>query len=208
MPNPTPMTAAQFASELQVGPTELERLKRYLALLERWRGSINLVGPGSMADPWRRHMLDSGQLVPLLPPTGEIMDLGTGPGFPGLVIAILSGRRVVLVESNARKCAFLAEVVRATSAPATIQNARIESLSAAAIPILVSRALAPVALLLELAEHLIDNRTVALLLKGKEVQQELTAAAKTWKYDAAVHQSCSDPHGRVVQLERISRRHV
>lgn len=203
------MTADQFAAATGSRPDELQRLKAYLSLLEKWRRTINLVGPASMADPWRRHILDSAQLIPFIPAdTGPLADIGSGAGLPGLAIAILSGRTVHLIESNARKCAFLAEVARATEAPVKIHNLRTEAMKGFNAEVVMARAVAPLPELLELIAPILASDGVALLLKGREAARELTEATKSWKYDEEISPSRTDPHGRVVKLERISRRHV
>lgn len=203
-----PMTPEEFAATVSAGPRELEQLKTYLATLEQWRARLNLVGPGSMSDPWRRHILDSAQLVPMLSPRGLVADVGSGAGLPGIVVAILSGRTVHLIESTGKKCTFLAEAKRATGAPVQIRHARAEELKGLRAATVMARAVAPLKDLLTIVTPLLAPGGVALFLKGKSAEEELTAAAKTWKYTATVSKSLSDQHGKVVKLERISRRHV
>ena len=125
-----PLTQAAFQAASGVSDSVLAGLVTYATLLEKWQRRINLVGRGSLADVWRRHMLDSTQLHGLLPPAARtIVDMGSGAGFPGMVLAIMGGVRVHLVESNRRKCAFLEAVNRATNAAAVIHNARAETLA-------------------------------------------------------------------------------
>ena len=200
-----PLGADGFRHITGASAIDVERLSAYLAVLERWQRRINLVGAGTLADPWRRHFLDSAQLAPLLPSDGpRLIDLGSGAGFPGLVLAILTPARVRLVESDARKCAFLFEAARATSAPVEIVNARIESLAPASYQIVVARALAPLRKLLEYASKLLAPDGACLFLQGRTWRAELTRAAETWKMRATPIPSRSDPTGVVLRIDDLS----
>lgn len=182
------------------------RLEAFLDLLARWQRRINLVAASTLADPWRRHILDSAQLVPLLPPgAAAIADLGAGGGFPGLVVAVVGRRPVALVEADARKCAFLAEAVRITNAAATVVNRRIETVAPASADIVTARALAPLARLLPLAARILRADGRALLLKGASVGAELTAVAKTWTMQTTQIASSSEPSGVILNIERLRR---
>ncbi len=134
----------------------MERLTIYAERLIRWNTRINLVGAASMADPWRRHMLDSAQLVDHLPARAtELVDLGSGAGFPGLVLAIISGLRTHLIEADTRKAAFLREAVRLTGASATVHSIRIENLEPFPVDVITARALAPLPALLVYASPIL-----------------------------------------------------
>ncbi len=189
----------------------MERLRIYADCLERWRARINLVSAASMADPWRRHMLDSAQLADHLPlRSTELLDLGSGAGFPGLVLAILSGRRTHLIESDSRKSAFLVECARLTEAPATVHTRRIEAMPPLAVDVITARALAPLPKLLRHASPFLeisaDRAPICLFLKGARWQEELTAARKEWNMRANSLASVSEAAGRVLVLDRISRK--
>lgn len=206
MPATSPLSPAEFQAATGVDAANLARLETYLGLLLKWQKAINLVGPKTLDDPWRRHILDSAQLVPFLPKgTRAIADLGSGAGFPGLVLAIVTGIPVHLVESDGRKCAFLGEVARATGAPATVHNRRIEALDLPPVDVVTARALAPLPELLNLAEKLFAPGTVGLFLKGRQAEGELTEARKSWKMNAVNHPSRSDVDGMVVELRGLSR---
>ena len=190
----------------------MARLIAYGRMLEKWRGAINLVSRASLGDLWRRHMLDSAQLSRYIHPIGPdparapvILDLGSGAGFPGLVLAILGGGEVHLVESNGRKCTFLRQVIRETAAPAVVHNVRIEDLPAMTPDVITSRALAEVANILELAENCLGADTEIWLLKGQHIEKELTRATISWNMQVEKHPSRSDPSGTVLCLKGIQR---
>lgn len=203
------MTREQFADHLPTEGRLLDRISAYLDLLARWQRRINLVGSSTLADPWRRHILDSAQLLAHLPsPTGDILDLGSGAGLPGLVVAIVGDLPVTLVDSDARKCAFLREAARITAAPVTVLNQRIETLPVASASVVTARALAPLARLLPPIAAILRPFGTALLLKGRAVHEELTLADKHWKMAATASPSLSDPDGWVLKLQEIEPRHV
>jgi 16S rRNA (guanine527-N7)-methyltransferase len=190
------------------GAETTDRLAAYLALLEKWQQRINLVGSGSMQDPWRRHILDSAQLLPLLPGgSPSVADLGTGAGFPGIVLAIMGDARVHLVESNARKCAFLFEVLRITEAKATIHHKRIEELASLAVDVVTARGCANLLSLLDYAKPLLAPSGICLFLKGQSVEAELTESQKKWRMRTQRITSRSDPAGVVLKLSDIVPRH-
>ncbi len=176
-----------------------DRLARHLDLLRRWQTRINLVGAATLSDPWRRHVLDSAQLAPLIPAGARLVDLGSGAGFPGLVLAILRGGPVHLIESDARKAAFLHEAVRATGAQAEVHNARAETLELRA-NVVTARACAPLDRLLGLALPLLAPGGICLFLKGARVEEELAAARRRWRMTVRRRRSRSAPEGVVLEL--------
>lgn len=208
---PDQFSAEDFCGEMNVSHETLDRLKIYAALLERWQSKMNLVGPGSMEGMWRRHFFDSAQLLPLVraahPEKKDLLwlDLGSGAGFPGLVLAILGAGEVHLVESNGRKCTFLRQVIRETGAPAVVHNVRIEDLPAMTPDVITSRALAEVANILELAKNCLGADTEIWLLKGQHIEKELTRATISWNMQVEKHPSRSDPSGTVLCLKGIQR---
>lgn len=202
----TALSARAAADALDVSRETLARLETYLTLLERWQRAVNLVGRGSLADPWRRHILDSAQLRDHLPAASRsIVDLGSGAGFPGLVLAILGRPGVHLIESDQRKVAFLREAARITETAVTVHAARIEALPGWVADVVTARGLAPLPRLLDLAERFIGPRTVCLLLKGREVESELTVTARSWHMSVQRCTSRSDPSGVVLKLEELAR---
>lgn len=209
------LSPEDFRTEADVSHETLERLRIYADLLKRWQAKMNLVGPGSMADMWRRHFLDSAQLLELVRNARPDLknplwiDLGSGAGFPGLVLAIMgvaTGEgEVHLVESNGRKCAFLRQVIRETGVAATVHNSRIEDLADLQPDVITSRALASVEKILDLSAHLLKPKTEIWLLKSQYIETELSQATISWDIEIEKHQSRSDPSGVILRLKGIKR---
>ena len=201
------MTPEEFARQTGASPEVMDRLKRYVALLEQWQKKMNLVGKSTMADVWRRHMLDSAQLVPLIDKTeGKIADMGSGAGFPGMVVAIMTDRPVVLIESTTKKCAFLSEVAKETKALATILNQRVESVTGQKFSVVTARAVANLADLIGLCLTILRPPGTCFFLKGQGVSAELTEALKRWNINITRIPSVTDPSGTVLRLEGISKK--
>ncbi len=200
------MTPDAFAAAAGVSRETLDRLRRYADILVKWNRRINLVGQGTLPHLWHRHMLDSAQLYPLIAdPDAPLVDLGSGAGFPGLVLAAIGATDVHLIESDRRKCAFLGEAARAIGVPVTIHAERIQDVRPFIARTVVSRALAPLADLLDLTDNFSNEHTVFLFLKGRTVEQELTRARKRWSMQVDKIQSRADPQGTILRLEAISR---
>jgi 16S rRNA (guanine527-N7)-methyltransferase len=177
-------------------------------MLEDANRRVNLVGASTLADFWRRHFLDSAQLIPLAPGARTWADLGAGAGFPGVILAILlkgrAGAKVHLVESMAKRCRFLAEVVAALDLPAEVQHARAETLRLK-VDVATARACAPLTRLLEFARPYLDLGAKGLFLKGAEVESEVELARKSWRFALATHPSLSDPRGRIIEVSELTR---
>jgi 16S rRNA (guanine527-N7)-methyltransferase len=202
----SPLGADGFAAEFAVSRETLARLEAYVALLAQWSLRINLIGRETLADPWRRHILDSAQLLPLLPGSAaSLLDLGSGAGLPGLVLAILGAPGVQLAEADVRKCAFLREAARATGTEVRIHNARIEAIRPFAADVVTARALAPLDRLLDLAAPFLGPQSLCLFLKGARAEDELTLARRRWTMSVSAFPSRSDRRGSVLHLERIAR---
>jgi 16S rRNA (guanine527-N7)-methyltransferase len=201
-----PLGPEGFAAHIAVSRETVARLAAYLDLLQRWSERLNLVGRATLADPWRRHILDSAQLSSFVPEgTKSLIDLGSGAGFPGLVLAILGVPGVELIEADSRKCAFLREAARVTAAPVAIQPRRIEAMPTHLADVVTARGLAPLDRLLPLAARFVGPETVCLFLKGEHVAQELTIVRRAWTMRVSCHPSLSDPRGVVLRLSEIVR---
>jgi 16S rRNA (guanine527-N7)-methyltransferase len=187
----------------------LRRLKTYANLLEKWRRVINLAGKSSLDDLWVRHFADSLQVAEEVPEARRWLDLGSGAGFPGLVIAIkyadAPGALVHLVEANQRKCAFLQNVIRETSAPAIVHCGRLEKILPALdeqIDAVSARAVAPLEALLGYGEKFIHQGAVGVFSKGKLFEAELTDSLTGGKYLITTIESKTCAAGRLVLVKR------
>ena len=201
-----PLGPQGFAEIIPVSRETLARLEAYAELLTRWSARINLIGRDTIADLWRRHILDSAQLRAFVPDRARNMiDLGSGAGLPGLVLAIIGVPGVELVEADSRKCAFLREAARITEAPVKLRPCRIETVSSHPVDVVTARACAPLDRLLGLAEPFLAPDSECLLLKGERVGEELTLARKRWTMTPSLHQSRSDPRGVVLRLQQVAR---
>jgi 16S rRNA (guanine527-N7)-methyltransferase len=201
-----PLGPQGFAEIVPVSRETLARLEAYAELLTRWSQRINLVGRDTVADLWRRHILDSAQLQAFVRDRARSMiDLGSGAGLPGLVLAILGVPGVEVVEADSRKCAFLREAARITAAPVTLRPCRIEAVPPHPVNVVTARACAPLDRLLGLAEPFLAPDSECLFLKGERVEEELTLACKHWTITRSLHQSRSDPRGVVLRLQQVAR---
>jgi 16S rRNA (guanine527-N7)-methyltransferase len=200
-----PLTEAEFSERLGVSRETRERLAAYVALLTKWNGKINLVGPATLADVWRRHILDSAQIHDLVVGAAVLVDLGSGAGLPGLILAILGGPQVHLVESDVRKCAFLHEAARVTGTQVTVHNKRIEAMSPLEADVVTARALAPLVQLLDHASRFLKSSGKCVFLKGARQADELTEARKSWHMTVTERPSLSDPSGVILEVESPTR---
>jgi len=202
-----PLGPVGFARISGVSRETLDRLSAYVELLSVWNRRINLVGRNTMGDLWRRHILDSAQLYPLLPPrTRVLVDLGSGAGLPGLVLAAMGVAEVHLIESDQRKAAFLREAVRVMEVPAVVHPERIEKIAPIAADAVTARALADLSQLIEFAEKFINSRTLFLFLKSSGVESELAAARARFTMQEELVPSRSDPAGVIVKLNAVARK--
>jgi len=203
---PAALSAEGFAQLFPVSRETLQRLEQVVALLRRWQPRINLVSAGSLADVWRRHVLDSAQLLPLADAApGLWLDLGSGAGFPGLIVAALGRKPVHLVERDARKAAFLREAARGCGLAVTIHVRSIEDLPPLGAAVISARALAPLPNLLALAAAQLGPDTLLLFPKGQDVEAELTNASRCWMMQAERLPSMTDPTGVVLRLRGLKR---
>ena len=215
------MDAQDFARQFNVSRETMMHLTTYQALLGKWQKSVNLVGPSTLAQYWHRHVADCAQILTLAPNSARTwLDIGSGAGFPGLVLAILLAGKpqevppshVHLVESDRKKVSFLRAVLRDTGAPATVHHMRIEALSdnlpaeLAQVDVITARALASMEGLAGLMAPFFNPSTIALLHKGRDWQEELTQAAQYWKLDTIAHPSRTDAQARLIEIRALSAR--
>lgn len=200
----------EFAAKADVSRETLARLKAYADLLTDWSARHNLVAKSTLPDLWHRHIWDSAQLAPLLPPdTRTLADLGSGAGFPGLVLAAMRPEiAVTLHEATAKKCAFLQAAADRMGLHVTIENARMEELPRRPFDVVTARACAPLPLLLDYAHSFVGPNSVCLFLKGQNVGSELTEATKYWKMEVSQVPSQTDPSAAIVTVRKLGSRHV
>ena len=202
--------AAALAQAIGATPQALADLGRFKVLLEEGNGRMNLVGPSALGEFWTRHALDSAQLLQIEPEARTWADLGSGAGFPGIVLAILvknlCGAKIHLVESMTKRARFLAEVVEELDLPATVHPVRAEALNPPRdLDVVTARACAPLSRLLQYAFPYIASGAVGLFLKGRDVEQEIDDARRSWRFTAELRPSLSDASGRVLRIERLAR---
>ena len=215
--------AEDFASAFDVSRETVDRLSLYADLLRQWQKSINLVAPSTLDDLWHRHFADSAQVMALANDhPGPWLDIGSGGGFPALVVAILSldpafaappgapPRRLTLVESIAKKCAFLSDVARRTGVAQVVDilSVRVETLptraNLAPPAVISARALAALDKLLALSAPLFGPSTIGLFLKGQGAETEIAEARKAWEFEVDLVPSRTEPAGRIVVLRRLA----
>lgn len=193
-------------AHLDVSRETHARLTEYANLLLRWNRTINLISRKDEANLWDRHIADALQLIPYLPEDlTDAVDLGSGAGFPGLVLAIATNVHFHLIESDQRKASFLREAARLVSAPATIHNARIEGVHLPRVRLVTARALAPLPALIALAEPFLASDGVLLAPKGGNADIELTAAREQWHMRVERAPSTTQDSASILQISEVSR---
>lgn len=200
-----------WLTDLDVSRETNERLHIYAKLLRTWNPKINLVAPSTLPDLWSRHFVDSAQLYALVPDDFDHwVDLGSGGGFPGLVIAILAQEqagisRVTLVESDGRKSAFLRTVLRETGVSATVITKRIEAVPPLSASVVSARALAPLSKLLEFAHLHLSETGIALLQKGQSWEKEMPDAESAWQFSYRIDKSVVDENSVILSVTGVGR---
>lgn len=198
----------EFAKAADVSRETLARLKAYIGLLAEWNARHNLVSKNSLEHVWERHVWDSAQLLRFVPESADsLVDLGSGAGFPGLVLAVMlrarPGFKTVLYESIAKKCRFLEAAAARMQIAVEVRNARMEEARPEPFDLVTARACAPLTRLLGYARPFQGLRTTNLFLKGQNVEAELTEARTSWKLNAVRHESLTDPSGAILEIRDI-----
>ena len=188
-----------------------QKISAYLELLDRWRERINLIGPGEGRHLWRRHVLDSLQLLQYISAEDKsVADLGSGAGFPGLILACAladkAGAAVTLVEKSPRKSEFLRAVGKEVGLPVAVLTIRLEDAPGVLFDVVTARALAPLPKLLGFADAWLKPSGKALLMKGRDTEAELAEAREAWTFDLSTLDSQSSPEGRVLRVSSLRSR--
>lgn len=197
----------KFTSCVDVSRETLDALTIYHDLLVKWQRKINLVSPTTLPNAWERHFLDSAQLFRLLSTKDKsIFDLGSGAGFPGLVLSVMGASRISLIESDQRKSAFLSEVIRQTQSTAKVITQRIESFAPTEkAAIITSRACAPLHVLFGYAYPLLQEQGECLFLKGRGAAQEIEDARREWMFHVEQTPSMTDAEGCILRIRDLRR---
>ncbi len=197
-----------FIRHFPVSHETLAKLDRYQELLIEWNQKFNLVAASTIPQIWTRHFLDSAQLYPLVLKEGGtcLVDIGSGAGFPGLVLAIMGVTGIHLVDSVGKKANFLKEVAKELSLDVTVHNDRIENLKELKADIVTARAVGALPELLKLAQRVLAPEGTCLFLKGQNAELELTESAKYWTFKSKVVPSLSDSSGHLIILRQVQHR--
>jgi 16S rRNA (guanine527-N7)-methyltransferase len=209
MPPSLPEDKAAFLATIAVSRETLARLERYAALLADRNQNLSLIADSTLPAIWTRHFLDSAQIAPLIPnPEKTVVDLGTGAGFPGLVLAILGMPRIHLVENNMQKVAFLRTVIAELDLSVTVHAMKVETVPAFAAGAVTARALKPLTALLALARKFIGPDTVCVFPKGRRAAEEIAIAARDWHFETERFPSKTAAEATVIRLSRIREAHA
>lgn len=202
------MDAAQFQARTGASDAAIADIERYRQMLAAGNEVMNLIGPATLPDFWSRHALDSAQLLPLAPEARTWADLGAGAGLPGVILAAMlkpvPDAKVWLIDSLAKRCRFLQQVVDELALPAEVINARAEDLDIT-VDVVTARACAPLDKLLGYARPYLARGAMGLFLKGEQAERELSEARATRRLDAELIPSVSDPRGRIIRIRSVKR---
>ena len=202
------MTPTEFQALTNATPAQMGDLERFITRLTEANAVMNLIGPDTLPDVWKRHIWDSAQLLEHAPGAQSWADLGAGAGFPGIVLAIMLKTQpkshVWLIDSLGKRCRFLQEVVDGLSLRATVLNGRAED-NAVTVEVVTARAVAPMEKLLGYAQPYLQRGATGLFLKGEKAEAEVAEARKVWQFKSNLSISRSDPRGRIVSVRGISR---
>ena len=201
-----------FCSHLYVSRETYEKFEIYHKTLSKWQKSINLISNSTIDNIWVRHFLDSAQLYDFTEKiSGNILDLGSGAGFPGLILAMMGNKNISVVESDQKKCTFIREVALLSDTNIKIYNSRIEDLSFLKPTLITARALAPLNKLIKYVEnHMVksssnlENFPNMLFLKGKSYKNELLELGKNRNIDYKIYQSITDEFGKIIYINKVN----
>lgn len=204
------MTAEALLNRLNVSRETLDRLKIFEQVLLKWNPKINLVSRNSLEDLWTRHIIDSVQVFRCVPPPKHWVDMGSGGGLPGVIVAIMAAEespdtKVTLIESDLRKSAFLRTTARECGANITVISKRIEQAEPQNADVLSARALADLSLLLEFSERHLSSTGTALFPKGANWKKEVDNARQRWRFDLEPITSLTEPDAVVLKIEGVAR---
>ena len=209
-------TYNKFRSHILVSRETYEKLCLFHKILTKWQNSINLISKNTVKNIWERHFLDSAQLYKFVKGIeGNIIDFGSGAGFPGLVLAIMGKKNIHLIESDYKKCVFLKEIAMLTETDITIHNCRIEDSSFINVDLITCRALASLSKLIEYVEIFVNKSLnerqeipKLLFLKGKSYHSEILELSKTKKISFKEYPSITDKHGKILYINKVDKLNI
>lgn len=203
------MISLEFFQEkgINVSRETFDRLQFYQETLVKWQTSHNLISKSTIPSIWKRHFLDSAQLVLSIPSSVKtIADLGSGAGFPGMVIALLTGLSTILIESNQKKASFLREIQRITQAPVTIMTSRVEDIHSLQVDLITARGVSQLSVLIKYASLHLKPEGFCLFLKGKDVEKEIKEAQERWQFIEKRYPSITDCTGVILEIQKIGKK--
>ena len=201
----------ELVGGVDVSRETYDRLKAFEELVRKWTVKINLISPATIGQIWERHILDSVQVWPLAPQDAlSWVDIGSGGGFPGIVMAILAKEfrpemTVTLIESDQRKCAFLRTAGRELGLNIKVLSERVESVAPMGADVMTARALAALDVLMGFADRHLTPDAVAIFPKGRAFEAEVSDARQQWQFSLEIYESMTDPEARLLRVERITR---
>ena len=200
------LSKEKIVEKHRLTPEQSYKIEQYIYEINEYNNHTNIVGKSTLVDPWNSHISDSIQICNLIHnKKSSILDMGTGAGIPGLVLAISNFTEVSLIDSNLKKIKFIKYVCSKLNIKVNIYHQRIESLTNKKFDYLVSRALANLSKLFFYSQKLLDNNTVLIFLKGKHAKDEINEANKCWKFHHKLHQSISDKRGNIVVVRSLNK---
>ncbi len=196
-----------FFDKADVSRATMKNIRSYAALLNKWQKKLNLVSETTLSDMWRRHFYDSFQLKKYFDLSKseklQILDIGSGAGFPGLLLSMLDVGEFHMVESNGKKCTFMRQVIRETNCNAIVHNERAEMMRSFPVDYIVSRACASLDKLFTLGQNFIGEDTICLFLKGQTAEGEIAAARVNWEFELEKFTSIAEESGVILKVSHI-----
>ena len=195
-----------FKKSLNVCEKKMQTFFKYIKLLDIHQKKVNLIGKSTRSNIWSRHILDSAQILKLLPKENKeysIVDVGTGAGLPGIVLTILGRNDIILCENNHKKVSFLSAVTKECQLKVQIFKGKIESYNNKKAKIIVSRAFAPLSFLLKSIKHMTNPDTILVIHKGEKYLEELEEARKYYEFSSQCYDSVTNPLARIVKIKNI-----
>ena len=200
------MKKIEIITKFAISKKQENLLEQYIFFLLKYNSHTNLVGKSTLLNPWKNHILDSIQIMPLIDNKHlSILDMGTGAGFPGNILSIAGCKDVTLIDSNQKKIKFLKDVKNIINLRTNLVLGRIENLNNQKFDIITSRALAKLTKLLSYSHKLIKKNTLLIFLKGKTANEEIEDAKKNWNFDLVKHQSVSDFRGKILLIKNLKK---